>query len=55
VLEQRLEALMGGCRATKLVVAFSGGADSAFLLAAARAIGPANVVAATAISPSLPS
>jgi uncharacterized protein len=37
------------------VVAFSGGADSAFLLAAAaRAIGPANVVAATAVSPSLP-
>jgi uncharacterized protein len=38
-----------------LVVAFSGGADSAFLLAAAtRALGPANVVAATAVSPSLP-
>lgn len=38
-----------------LLVAFSGGADSAFLLAAAvRAIGPENVVAATAISPSLP-
>ncbi|MDQ1710766.1 MAG: pyridinium-3,5-biscarboxylic acid mononucleotide sulfurtransferase [Frankiaceae bacterium] len=38
-----------------LLVAFSGGADSAFVLAAAaRALGPANVVAATAISPSLP-
>jgi len=38
-----------------LLVAFSGGADSAFLLAAAvRALGPADVVAATAISPSLP-
>jgi uncharacterized protein len=38
-----------------VVVAFSGGADSAFLLAAAaRALGPANVVAATAVSPSLP-
>jgi uncharacterized protein len=56
MLERRLEALMerlSGYRS--LVVAFSGGADSAFLLAAAaRAIGPANVVAATAISPSLP-
>ena len=38
-----------------LLVAFSGGADSAFLLAAAvRALGPAQVVAATAVSPSLP-
>jgi pyridinium-3,5-biscarboxylic acid mononucleotide sulfurtransferase len=38
-----------------LVVAFSGGADSAFLLAAAaRSLGPADVVAATAVSPSLP-
>jgi pyridinium-3,5-biscarboxylic acid mononucleotide sulfurtransferase len=37
-------------------VAFSGGADSAFLLAAAvRALGPERVVAATAVSPSLPS
>ncbi|MFB6722063.1 ATP-dependent sacrificial sulfur transferase LarE [Kribbella sp. NPDC056345] len=56
VLEQRLEALMKRLSTyDKLVVAFSGGADSAFLLAAAaRAIGPANVVAATAISPSLP-
>jgi uncharacterized protein len=39
----------------RLLVAFSGGADSAFLLAAAvRALGPSDVVAATAISPSLP-
>lgn len=38
-----------------LMVAFSGGADSAFLLAAAvRALGPARVEAATAVSPSLP-
>ncbi|MFL6240400.1 MAG: ATP-dependent sacrificial sulfur transferase LarE [Actinomycetes bacterium] len=36
-------------------VAFSGGADSAFLLAAAvRALGPEHVLAATAASPSLP-
>ncbi|RZT20352.1 uncharacterized protein EV649_3499 [Kribbella sp. VKM Ac-2569] len=56
VLEQRLEALMRRLSSyDKMVVAFSGGADSAFLLAAAaRAIGPANVVAATAVSPSLP-
>jgi uncharacterized protein len=56
VLEQRLSALMERLAGYKnLVVAFSGGADSAFLLAAAaRAIGPANVVAATAVSPSLP-
>ena len=39
----------------QLVVAFSGGADSAFLLAAAvEALGPAAVVAATAVSDSLP-
>ena len=38
-----------------VMVAFSGGADSAFLLAAAvRALGPHRVVAATAVSPSLP-
>ncbi|MGD7788545.1 ATP-dependent sacrificial sulfur transferase LarE [Propionibacteriaceae bacterium Y1700] len=44
----RLGALDG------LVVAFSGGADSAFLLAAAvRVLGPDNVVAATAVSDSL--
>jgi uncharacterized protein len=38
-----------------VLVAFSGGTDSAFVLAAAvRALGPAAVVAATAVSPSLP-
>ena len=38
-----------------ILVAFSGGADSAFLLAAAvRACGAERVVAATAVSPSLP-
>jgi uncharacterized protein len=48
-LERRLAGLGA------LVVAFSGGADSAFLLAAAaRALGPERVVAATAVSPSLP-
>jgi len=37
-----------------VLVAFSGGADSAFLLAAAvRALGPLSVAAATAVSPSL--
>jgi uncharacterized protein len=42
-------------RLDRLLVAFSGGADSAFLLAAAvRSIGPDRVVAATAVSPSLP-
>ncbi len=47
-LEQRLHGLGG------VVVAFSGGADSAFLLAAAaRALGRDRVVAATAVSPSL--
>ena len=48
VLHERLAALPG------LVVAFSGGADSAFLLAAAvDALGPDRVVAATAVSASL--
>jgi pyridinium-3,5-biscarboxylic acid mononucleotide sulfurtransferase len=38
-----------------VVVAFSGGVDSAFLLAAAvRALGARRVLAATAVSPSLP-
>ncbi|GAA0558859.1 ATP-dependent sacrificial sulfur transferase LarE [Paractinoplanes ferrugineus] len=38
-----------------VLIAFSGGADSAFLLAAAvRALGPERVAAATAVSPSLP-
>jgi uncharacterized protein len=52
----RLEALETDLRARgRTMVAFSGGADSAFLLAAAvRALGPDNVAAATAYSPSLP-
>lgn len=48
-LEELLAALDG------VVVAFSGGADSAFLLAAAvRVLGPERVAAGTAVSPSLP-
>lgn len=48
-LDARLLAAAG------VLVAFSGGADSAFLLAACvRALGTDRVVAATAISPSLP-
>ena len=48
-LEQRLAGEQG------VLVAFSGGADSAFLLAAAaRALGADNVAAATAVSASLP-
>ena len=56
VLELRLSALEARLRELgSLVVAFSGGADSAFLLAAAvEVLGPANVVAATAVSASLP-
>ena len=42
-------------RLGSVLVAFSGGADSAFVLAAAvRALGDSNVVAATAVSASLP-
>jgi uncharacterized protein len=56
LLETRLVALEAGLRAhERVMVAFSGGADSAFLLAAAaRALGPEHVAAATAYSPSLP-
>lgn len=55
VLDARLRLLDKGLRDLgSLLVAFSGGADSAFLLAAAaRALGAQNVVAATAVSPSL--
>ena len=56
VLGRRLEALEADLRRhERLMVAFSGGADSAFLLAAAvRALGPDRVAAATAYSESLP-
>ena len=55
-LEQRLGALHQRLReAGSLLVAFSGGADSAFVLAAAaRALGVDRVAAATAVSASLP-
>jgi uncharacterized protein len=54
-LEQRLARLEGRLRELgSVLVAFSGGADSAFLLAAAvRALGAGSVAAATAVSPSL--
>ncbi len=57
LLDERLAALDARLRGEgRLVVAFSGGADSAFLLAAAaRGCGTDRVVAATAQSPSLPS
>src|SRR3954468_4996009 len=49
----KLDALLRSHR--RLMVAFSGGADSAFLLAAAvKALGAGNVAAATAYSDSLP-
>jgi uncharacterized protein len=56
LLDQRLVALEEDLRARgSVLVAFSGGADSAFLLAAAaRALGPERVGAATAYSDSLP-
>ncbi|HET6165799.1 MAG TPA: ATP-dependent sacrificial sulfur transferase LarE [Marmoricola sp.] len=56
LLSIRLAALEADLRRRgRVMVAYSGGADSAFLLAAAvRAIGAANVAAATAYSPSLP-
>jgi uncharacterized protein len=50
---ERLAARLG--ELSSVLVAFSGGADSAFLLAAAaRTLGVDNVVAATAVSASLP-
>jgi uncharacterized protein len=56
LLETRLAALEATLRGLgRVMVAFSGGADSAFLLAAAaRSLGAANVAAATAYSDSLP-
>ena len=55
-LAERLTALDESLRGLGgVLVAFSGGADSAFLVAAAvRALGTERVVAATAVSPSLP-
>ncbi|MBA3524940.1 MAG: ExsB family transcriptional regulator [Geodermatophilaceae bacterium] len=55
--QERVAALSDALGALRrVVVAFSGGADSAFLLAAAvRRLGPDAVVAATAVSASLPS
>lgn len=57
VLDRKLASLDAHLRSLgSVLVAFSGGADSAFLLAAAaRSLGAENVVAATAVSPSLPS
>jgi uncharacterized protein len=57
VLDRRLAELDGLLGSYgSVLVAFSGGADSAFLLArAARVLGPDRVVAATAVSGSLPS
>ncbi len=56
-LQGRLDVLDAQLRGLgSVLVAFSGGADSAFLLAAAvRALGTDAVVAGTAVSPSLPS
>jgi uncharacterized protein len=55
-LDSRLIALAGELSPLpSVLVAFSGGVDSGVVLAAAvRALGPDRVVAATAISPSLP-
>lgn len=56
VLTTRLGALSTSLQQhERVLVAFSGGADSAFLLAAAvRALGPERVAAATAYSPAVP-
>jgi uncharacterized protein len=56
LLDRRMRRLDAELRDLgSVLVAFSGGADSAFVLAAAvRALGSDHVVAATAVSPSLP-
>jgi uncharacterized protein (TIGR00268 family) len=56
LLDQRLRALAAQFTSLPgVLVAFSGGVDSGVVLAAAvRALGPEQVVAATAVSPSLP-
>ncbi|MDQ1658582.1 MAG: pyridinium-3,5-biscarboxylic acid mononucleotide sulfurtransferase, partial [Cryptosporangiaceae bacterium] len=56
VLDARLDALQAQLRELdSVLVAFSGGADSAFLLATAvRTLGAERTAAATAVSPSLP-
>jgi uncharacterized protein len=54
-LEDRMAALQHQLKQLgSVLVAFSGGADSAFLLAAATRFSPGRVVAGTAVSPSLP-
>ena len=55
-LQQKLTACSASLRQLKrVVVAFSAGVDSTFLLAlAARTLGAANVLAAVGVSPSLP-
>jgi len=53
-LDSKLAALKGSIAETGgIMVAFSGGADSAFLLAVAAEVLPARTVAATGVSPSL--
>ncbi|WP_232805625.1 ATP-dependent sacrificial sulfur transferase LarE [Glycomyces xiaoerkulensis] len=54
-MASHVDALLGRLASLdSVLIAFSGGADSAFLLAAAvRALGPAKVEAGTAVSPSL--
>jgi len=56
LLTTRVDALLTDLGSRRgVVVAFSGGVDSALVLAAAvRALGPARVLAATAVSPALP-